>query len=61
MSFISLAYWNGLIYGVIQSVLVHPNPWEVSLRNRIGDSIGEVLCFLFGGCVHNVLELLSIL
>ena len=25
-AFISLAYWNGLIYGVIQSVVVHPKP-----------------------------------
>ena len=25
-AFISLAYWNGLIFGVIQSVVVHPNP-----------------------------------
>ena len=32
--FISLAYWNGLFYGVTQSVLVHPKPHEVSLRNR---------------------------
>ena len=33
-AFISLAYWNGLVYGVTQSVLVHPKPHEVSLRNR---------------------------
>ena len=41
--FIALAYWRkGLIYGVIQSVVVHPKPKEFSLRNRIGDSTREV-------------------
>ena len=25
-AFISLAYWNGLISGLIQFVVVHPNP-----------------------------------
>ena len=25
-AFISLVYWNGLISGVIQSIVVHPKP-----------------------------------
>ena len=59
--YISLAYWNRLISGVIQFVVVHPKPYKFSLRNKIGDSAGEVPCFFFGDWVHNVLELLSII
>ena len=33
-AFISLAYWNGLISGVIQSIVVYPKPWEISLCNN---------------------------
>ena len=40
---------------------MHPKPYEVSLRNRIGNHIGEVpSCFYLGFLVFNVLELLLI-
>ena len=49
--FISLTYWNGLISGVTQFVVFCPKPYEVSLCNKIGDSVGEVPCFSLGfGC-----------
>ena len=46
--FISLAYWKGLIYGVIQYVVVHPKPQEVSLHNKIGNHTKEVPYFSLG-------------
>ena len=45
---ISIAYWKGLISRVKLSVVV-PQPIGISLRNRIGDSVGEFLVvFLWG-------------
>ena len=41
-AFISLVYWNGLIFGVIQSIVVHPKPQEFSLHNTKGGM--EVNC-----------------
>ena len=35
---------KGLICIVSMSVVVHPKPREVSLHNKIGDSIGDVPC-----------------
>ena len=44
---ISIAYWKGLISGVKLSVVV-PQAIGISLRNRIGDSAGDVPCFYLG-------------
>ena len=39
---------KGLISRVQLSVVVHPKPQEVSLRNRIGDHTGDVPCLSLG-------------
>ena len=44
---ISIAYWKRLIYGVKLSVVVC-QAIGISLRNRIGDSAGDVPCFYLG-------------
>ena len=50
-AFIPLAYWNGLVSGVIRSVVVWPKTYEISHCNRIRDSTREVPCFSLGiGC-----------
>ena len=45
--FISIAYWKILIFGVKLSFVV-PQAIGISLRNRIGDSVGDVPCFYLG-------------
>ena len=44
---IFIAYWKGLISGVKLSVVV-PQTIGISLRNRIGESAGDVPCFYWG-------------
>ena len=44
---ISIAYWKGLIFEVKLSVVV-PQAIGISLRNRIGDSAGDVPCLSLG-------------
>ena len=44
---VSLAYRKWLIFGVKLSVVV-PQAIGISLRNRIGDSAGDVPCFYLG-------------
>ena len=44
---ISIAYWKGLIFGVRLSIVV-PQSIGISIRNRIGNSTGDVPCFYLG-------------
>ena len=59
---VSLAYRKGLIFGVKLSVVV-PQAIGISLRNRIGDSVGDFLVVFFWGFLSafNVLEFLLFL
>ena len=57
---ISISYWKGLISGVKLSVVV-PQAIGISLRNRIGDSAGDVPCFYLGVCGHNGLDIIDFL
>ena len=51
--FISIAYGNGLIYGVIQYVLVYPKPWEVFSVTTIFHEIYSHECFnVISMCSH---------
>ena len=45
---ISIAYWKGLISRVKLSVVI-PQAIGISLRNRIGDSVGEFLVVVLWG------------
>ena len=56
--FISIAYGNGLISGVILFVVVYPNPYEAFSVTKLTTPLGT---FLFVGVwVHDVLELLFV-
>ena len=50
--FISIAYWERLIFGVKLSVVV-PQAIGISLRNIIGDSAGEFLVVVLWGVVFS--------
>ena len=41
--------------------VVVPQAIGISLRNRIGDSIGDVPCFYLGVCRHNGLDIIDLL
>ena len=57
---ISIAYWKGLISGVKLSIMV-PQAIGISLRNRIGDSAGDVPYFYLGVYGHNGIDILELL
>ena len=57
---ISIVYWKWLISGVKLSVVV-PQAIGISLRNRIGDSAGDVPYFYLGVCEHNGLDIIDLL
>ena len=58
--FISLAYGKGLIYMVTLSIVV-PQAIGIFLRNKIGNSAGDVPCFYLGVYGHNGLDILDLL
>ena len=41
--------------------IVVPQAIGISLRNRIGDSTGDVPCFYLGVCGHNGLDIIALL
>ena len=47
-AFISLAYWNELISGVIQSVLVYPSHSKFLSVTELVTPLGRFLVFLWG-------------
>ena len=56
--FISIAYGNGLISGIILFVVVYPNPYEAFSVTKLTTPLGT---FLFVGVwVHDVLEFLFV-